>query len=222
MLKSACGAIVAAAATLLFPAVGLACDGGKTLLEDKFEKLNPAWGFTLDAATEKLDSNGLSFDYPPNYYRRGLSQLSYYSDYVACATFTVKFTCTNANQCESQPYVGLVVLANDSKNFYTFEVSAPYGTYSLSRVQNNKWLYPVSWTALPDGKKFMSGERLELQATVKGSNMKFKVNGKDVLDFDGVAPDGGSLVGWEVGTYQVDTKNSQFSLSNVTIKELPQ
>ena len=222
MLKSVLGAIAVAAGMTLVPGIGLACEGGKTLLEDKFEKFNPAWGFTIDPASEKIDANGLSFDYPPNYYRRGISQLSYYNDYVACATFTVSFTCTNPDQCESQPYVGLVVLGNDNKNFYTFEVAAAYGTYSLSRVQNNKWLYPIGWTALPDGKKFMSGEKIELQATVKGSNMKFKVNGKEVLEFDGVAPEGGSLVGFEVGTYQIDTKNSQFSLSNVTVKELPQ
>jgi hypothetical protein len=220
MLKSVIGAIAVVAGTMLVPTLGQACEGGKVLLEDKFDKLNPAWGFTLDAATEKLDANGLSADAPPNYYRRALSQLSYYTDYVACATFTTVFTCTNTSQCESQPYVGIVVLAGDSKNFYTFEVSPSYNTYSLSRVQNNKWLYPIGWTAMPDNKKFATGEKIELEAAVKGSNMKFKVNGKQVLEFEGVAPDGGSLVGFELSTFASDTKNSRFQLSNFTVKEL--
>jgi hypothetical protein len=30
------------------------------------------------------------------------------------------------------------------------------------------------------------------------------------------------LIGFEVGTYASDTKNSQMSLSNVVVKELPQ
>jgi hypothetical protein len=220
MLKSLVCAAAVSAAAMFVPSLGVACEGGKVLFEDKFEKFNPAWGFTLDAATEKIDPNGLSFEYPPNFYRRGISQLSYYNDYVACATYTVSFTCTNSSQCESQPSAGLIVLAGDTKNFYTFAVSPSYGTYSLSRMQNNKWLTPVAWTAMADGKKFSSGERFEIQATVKGSNMKFKVNGKDVLEFDGVAPEGGSLVGFEVSTYQSDTKNSQFTLSGVTVKEL--
>jgi hypothetical protein len=221
MFKSAISAFTVAAGIMIFPSLGLACDGGKTLLEDKFEKLNPAWGFSLDPATEKIDANGYRADFPPNAYRRGISQLSYYTDYVACATFAMSFTCTNKDQCESLPYVGLVVLANDSKNYYAFEVSTAYGNYSLTRVQNNKWLFPIAWTALPDGKKFTSGEKIEIEAVVKGSTMKFKVNGKDVTDFEGVAPEGGSLIGFEVSTNSTDTANSQFSLSNVTVKELP-
>jgi hypothetical protein len=67
----------------------------------------------------------------------------------------------------------------------------------------------------------MSGEKFEIEAVVKGPSMKFKINGKDVAEFEGVAPDGGSLVGFEVSTNGTDTKNTQFSLSNVTIKELP-
>lgn len=220
MLKSAIAAVVVAAGTTLVPSLGQACEGGKVLLEDKFEKLNPAWGFSLDPKTEKIEAGGYKADFPPNSYRRGLSQLSYYTDYVACVTFTMNFTCTDANKCETQGYFGIVVLAADNKNFYTFDISPPYGTYSLYRVQNDKWLTPVSWTALPDT-KFKPGEKVELQATVKGGNMKFKVNGKQVLEFDGVAPDGGSLVGFELASMSADTKNTTFDLTNFTVKELP-
>jgi hypothetical protein len=222
VFKSVVKALTIAAGIVVFPSLGLACDGGKTLLEDKFAKMNPAWGFSLDPATEKIDPNGYAADFQPNMYRRGVSQLSFYTDYVACATFTMNFTCTNKDQCESQPYVGLVLLANDNKNFYSFEVGPAYSTYSLARVQNNKWLFPIGWTALPDGKTIMSGEKFEIEAVVKGPSMKFKINGKDVVEFEGVAPDGGSLVGFEVSTNATDTKSTQFSLSNVTIKELPQ
>ena len=222
VFKSAISAFAVAAGIMIFPSFGLACEGGKTLYEDKFEKLNPAWGFTIDPATEKIDPSGYAVDFPPNAYRRGLSQIGYYNDHVFCATFTTSFTCTNKDACESQPFVGLVVLANDAKNYYAFEVATGYGNYSLSRVQNGKYLYPIGWTALPDNKKFASGEKFEIQATVKGSTMSSKVNGKPVLDFEGVAPEGGSLIGFEVGTYASDTKNSQMSLSNVVVKELPQ
>ncbi len=220
MLKAAVCAAVAAIGTMIVPSIGLACEGGKVLFEDKFETFSPAWGFTLDAATEKIDPIGLSFDYPLNLYRRAINQVSYENGYVACATITASFTCTNASQCESQGSIGLVILAADPKSFYVFAVSPAYSSYSLSRLQNEEWLTSIAWTALPNGKRFISGERFEMQATVKGSNMKFKVNGKDILEFDGVAPAGGSLVGFEVATYQTDTKNSQFTLSNLTVKEL--
>lgn len=222
MLKSLIAAIVVLVGTMLVPSLALACEGGKVLFEDKFEKFNPAWGFTLDPKTEKLDASGLVFDYPPNSYRRGISQLSFYTDYVACVTFTVKFTCTDPAKCETQPYFGLVVLAADSQNFYAFDVAPATNTFGLYRMQNNKWLNPIAWTAMPDNKKFANSEKVEVQATVKGGNMKFKVNGKDLLEFDGVAPDGGSLVGFEMTTISSDTKNTLFNLSNVTIKELPQ
>lgn len=222
MLKSIVGAIVVVAGTMLVPTLGLACEGGKVLLEDKFEKLNPAWGFTLDAAIEKVGPGGFVAEAPPNYYRRTLSQLSYYTDYVACATFKTTFTCTNTNQCESQPYVGIVVMSADTRNFYVFEVATSYNTYSLSRVQNNKWLYPVGWTAIPGGKAFKSGDTVEVQATVKGTNMKFAIDGQQVLEFDGAGPTDGSLVGFELSTYASDTKPSQFTMTNFTVKELPQ
>jgi hypothetical protein len=222
VFKSVVKALTVAAGIVIFPSLGVACEGGKTLFEDKFTKLNPAWGFSLDPATEKIDPSGYAVDFPPNAYRRGLSQVGYYNDYVACATFTINFTCTNKDACESSPYVGLVILGNDNKNFYTFEVGMAYSSYNLTRVQNGKWLFPIAWTALPDNKKFASGEKFEIQAIVKGSTMSFKVNGKSVTDFEGVAPADGSLVGFEVATTSADTKNSQISLSNFIVKELPQ
>lgn len=212
---------LATAAALLLPAAAGACDGGATLMDDGFHTFSPAWGFALDPPSETIDGNGLSFAFGANRYRRGISQLSYYDDYVACATFRVTFTCTDAKQCETQPYVGLIVLGNDNRNFYTFEVSPATASFSLSRLQNNKWLYPVGWTPLPAGISVASGDLLELQATVKGSTMSFEVNGKDVLTFDGTAPEGGSLVGFEVGTHATDTAVSKISLSKVTVRSLP-
>ena len=99
VFKSAINAFAVAAGIMIFPSLALACEGGKTLFEDKFAKLNPAWGFSLDPATEKIDPSGYAVDFPPNAYRRGLSQVGYYNDYVACATFTVNFTCTNKDAC---------------------------------------------------------------------------------------------------------------------------
>lgn len=221
MLKSVIAAIVVLAGTMLAPTLGVACEGGKVLLEDKFTKLSPAWGFSLDPKTEKVDAGGYTVDFPPNNYRRGLNQAGYFdNNYVACATFVMNFVCSDPAKCENQGYLGLVVLGADSKNFYTFDLSPPFGTYSVFRVQNDKWLTPVPWTAIPDT-KFKPGDKIELQATVQGGNMKFKVNGKDVVEFDGIAPDGGSLVGFELASMQADTKNTQFSLSNFTVKELP-
>lgn len=214
-------ALCTLAGLLACAGASFACEGGKTLMEDKFTKLNPAWGFSLDTNTEKIDGNGYFADFPPNSYRRGLSQLSYYTDYVACATWTVNYVCTSSSSCEGSPQAGLIVLAADDKNFYTFDIAPAYGSFDLTRQQNGKWLYPIGWTLLPSGKKFTSGERFELSAVVKGSHVTFKLNGDTVTEFDAVAPEGGSLVGFQLTTSSMDTKNSQLSLSSYEVRELP-
>ena len=59
MLRAFLRTMAVTVALVAIPAVGQACEGGRVLMDDSFTKLNPAWGVSLDAKSEKIDSNGL-------------------------------------------------------------------------------------------------------------------------------------------------------------------
>jgi hypothetical protein len=220
MLKTIMSAAIVAAGIALMPAAGFACEGGKVLMDDNFTKLNPAWGVSLNPPSETLDADGLSVDYAPGAVKRALSQWGFFDNAVTCATFSVSYRCGDPVKCDTQPYVGLVVLGSDLANYYTFEVAPLVGIYSIQRLQNNRWLTPVAWTRLPSGKRYLSGDKFELSAVVRGGQVTFKLNDQPVAEFEGLAPEGGSLVGFELAAAQRGDVKSRISLSNFEVREL--
>ena len=189
-------------------------------MDDSFTKLNPAWGVSLDEKSEKIDSNGLSVSYAPGGVKRALSQWGFFDNAVACASFTVDYKCTDAEKCETQPYVGLVVWGTDLANYYTFEVAPLVGIYSVQRLQDNRWLTPVAWSKLPGGKKIDSGQKFEISAVVKGGQVTFKLDDQTVAEFEALAPEGGSLVGFEMAAAQNGSAKSDISLSRFEVREI--
>ena len=220
MLKVILSAAAVATGIFLAPAAAFACEGGKVLMEDNFNKLNRAWGVAIDPKLERVDGEGLSTDYPPGTVKRAISQWGFFDNAVACATYTVAYRCTDADQCETQPYVGLVVWGVDLENYYAFEVAPLVGIYSVQRLQNNKWLTPVNWSALPGGRKFAAGDKFELSAVMKGNMVTFKVNDRAVIEFEAMAPEGGSLVGFELAAAQTGRAKTQLNLSRFEVREL--
>ncbi|MEW9808454.1 hypothetical protein [Mesorhizobium marinum] len=208
------------AGILIAPAAASACEGGKVLMEDSFNKLNRAWGVAIDPKLERIDGDGLSTDYPPGTVKRAISQWGFFDNAVACATFSVAYSCTDADRCETQPYVGLIVWGVDLENYYAFEVAPLVGIYSVQRLQNNKWLTPVNWTALPGRTKFNAGDKFEISAVMKGGLITFKVNDRPVIEFEAMAPDGGSLVGFELAAAQTGRSKTQLNLSRFEVREL--
>ena len=166
MLRAFLSAAAVLGGILLSPAAAFACEGGKVLMEDNFSKLNRAWGVAIDPKLERIDGEGLSTDYPAGTVKRAISQWGFFDNAVACATYSVAYRCTDADKCETQPYVGLVVWGVDLENYYAFEVAPLVGIYSVQRLQNNKWLTPVNWTALPGGRKFAAGDKFEISAVM--------------------------------------------------------
>lgn len=220
MLKAVVMTMAVAAGMVAVPSISSACEGGRVLMDDSFTKLNPAWGVSLDDKSERIDSNGLSVSYEPGGVKRALSQWGYFDNAVACATYTVEYQCTDAEKCETQPYVGLVVWGKDLANYYTFEVAPLVGIYSVQRLQDNRWLTPVAWSTLPDDKKFASGEKFEISAVVKGNQVTFKLNDQTVVEFEALAPEGGSLVGFEMAAAQNGSAKSDISLSRFEVREI--
>lgn len=219
MLRIFLRAAAVAAGILVAPAA-FACEGGKVLMEDNFTKLNRAWGVAIDPKLERVDGEGLSTDYPPGTVKRAISQWGFFDNAVACATYSVAYNCTEADRCETQPYVGLIVWGVDLENYYAFEVAPLVGIYSVQRLQNNKWLTPVNWTALPGGRKFAAGDKFEISAVMKGNMVTFKVNDRPVIEFEAMAPEGGSLVGFELAAAQTGRAKTQLNLSRFEVREL--
>lgn len=220
MFKAVLRTMATAAGLVAIPALGHACEGGRVLMDDSFTKLNPAWGVSLEEKTEKIDSSGLSVSYEPGGVKRALSQWGFFDNAVACASYTVEYECTDAGQCETQPYVGLVVWGEDLANYYTFEVAPLVGIYSVQRLQDNRWLTPVAWSKLPGGKKIESGQKFELSAVVKGNQVTFKLDDQTVVEFEALAPEGGSLVGFELAASQDGKAKSEISLSRFEVREI--
>ncbi len=210
----------AVATGILVSGTAFACEGGKVLMEDSFNKINRAWGVAIDPKLERVDGEGLSTDYPAGTVKRAISQWGFFDNAVACATYTVSYRCTDADRCETQPYVGLIVWGKDLENYYTFEVAPLVGIYSVQRLQNNKWLTPVNWSALPGGRKFAAGDKVELSAVMKGNQVTFKVNDRPVVEFEAMAPEGGSLVGFELAAAQTGNAKTQLNLSRFEVREL--
>ena len=136
MLRGLLSAAALVAGILLSPAA-FACEGGKVLMEDNFSKLNRAWGVAIDPKLERVDGEGLSTDYPPGTVKRAISQWGFFDNAVACATYSVTYNCTEADRCETQPYVGLIVWGVDLENYYAFEV-APLVGFELAAAQTGR------------------------------------------------------------------------------------
>jgi hypothetical protein len=182
----------------------LACGAGKLLFEDKFDKLDPAWGITLKDGWSV--GQGLKMTLKPNDAETFLNQASLYDNYEVCMTVASQFTGDDT----TDPYV--IFWGADSDNFYEAGVGAHYGKYTVWRKQHAKWLNPVAWTETPTVKKG-SGAVNEISVTVTGKHAVVDINGQRVTEFDGQPPDGGSQIGIDA---DCDKDNKNACVVNIT------
>lgn len=196
--KLACAILGAIGVAAVSASPAMACGSGKILFEDKFEKLDPAWGMTLgDGWT--TGPEGLKMVLKPNDAEPYLNQTSLYDDYEVCMTVTAEFTGDDF----VDPYV--MFWGSDSDNYYEAGVGPHYGKYSVFRKQRGKWLSPVAWTESPAVRKG-SGAQNEVSVVVQGNHAIISINGEKVTEFTGQAPDGGSQIGID-GDCDKDNKN---------------
>jgi hypothetical protein len=192
----------------------IACGKGKLILEDKFETLNPAWGFDANEPTRSNGPDGLVYKLPPSDDVMSYNnQSDLYDNYEVCAVF-------NSNVPEkSNGMVGVVFWANDYNNKYRFEILPFNGTYELERKKNNKWIMPISATpsdAIQKGTNVTN----EISVTVKDNKATFAVNGKNVTGFTGAPPEGGSMFGFVMATDAKDSGPSTLNLKSIQLREV--
>ncbi|MFO1088074.1 MAG: hypothetical protein U1E46_00680 [Hyphomicrobiales bacterium] len=200
-----------------------ACGQGKLLLEDKFAKPSPVWGLRVDDKIDKFGPSGYQVTLTGDQQRDLLNQSGYFDNYEVCLTVSAPPQCSKTDTCEAKPLVGLTFWGVDTSSKYSLDISPTFATYSISREQNNKWLRPIPWTNLPDDamKPQFKGP-IELSVQVKGSSLVASINGVKVTDFDGMPPNGGSLVGFSIWTSESDTSPSTFNVTDFQVRELPQ
>jgi hypothetical protein len=191
-----------------------ACSNGKLLFEDKFQTLDLAWGIAPLDSSHSVGADGLVYNLAPSTNFVFLSQTSYYDNYEVCAQFSTKFP-EKANV-----YVGLAFWGSDNSNVYELDVFPGNGNYAVFRAQGNKYLKPVPFTVDPAVVKDQNGIN-ELSTTVNGNHAVVSINGKKVAEFNGIAPDGGSLVGLNIGADKGDTGPSVVTIKDFQVRALP-
>ena len=197
-------AAAAALAAVLSAAPVAACTGTTELFADDFSIADPAWGnyqgttFSSGQMTIEAEAGG-------GYML--LNQFALYQDFDICMDVV---------QHVSDPSTGwasLIFWGLDYDNFYMLDV-AGNGYVRVTRVQNARWLSPVSWT-LTEGVVNPGEELNRLRVRAKGNEAQIFINGKEIVSFRGQPPDGGGLIG-VYGTAPVDTA-ATFDFSNVLI-----
>jgi hypothetical protein len=165
-----------------------ACNAGKTIFADTFQTLDPSWGAAASDKGLFVDAGTLVVKPNPGYYRQPLSQSDYYGDGDLC-------TETNFidNPDASQTEAGVIFWGSDYDNFYLFRISG-LGTYGVARRSHGKWLTPINWTS-SSAIKQGTNQWNELDVQMKGNQAILFINGTQVAQFNGTAPDGGGLIG---------------------------
>jgi hypothetical protein len=171
-----------------------ACGNGKVIYEDKFETLDPSWGKASDRLS--VDQGALVIKAEPGQGRWALSQSDVYADAAICVDATVM----NVPDPNSG-FTAIVFWYQDDSNYYEFGYW-PAGDIRVNRVIKGKTLYPFPDTDIPALKKD-AGQTNTLEVQTVGNKATLFVDGTQVGEFNGKAPEGGGLVGLE--TYSPKT-----------------
>jgi 3-keto-disaccharide hydrolase len=165
-----------------------ACGNGKVIYEDKFATLDPSWGTPSDRLS--VDNGALVIKPEPGTGRWAISQSDFYGDAAICADVTV----VNVPDPNSG-FTAIVFWYQDNTNYYEFGYW-PGGDIRVNRVSKGRTLYPVPQTDTPALKKG-AGQTNSLEVQTVGNRATLFVNGTNIAEFNGKAPEGGGLVGLE-------------------------
>lgn len=191
---------VAVAAVLLTVISSFAA--GNVLFEDKFATLDPAWAAPsewINVKDGKLIINGEK-NLADNYLNQG-AILPNDMDASVNMTF-IKAADINYGS-------GLLFWAKDYNGWYCALINAD-GWFAVQRRVGDRFLMPVNWIK-SDAIKKGAGVENQFRVVTKGSQATVYINGKQVISFSGQAPEGGSLIGFRVGSGPKESNSVAFS-----------
>jgi hypothetical protein len=191
----------------------IACGSGKVLFEDKFDTLDPAWGFPDKDDDRSNGPGGLVYKLAPADHATFLNQAGLYDDYEVCVLFNIE------GPDNGYGYVSADFWGSNNDNFYGADIYPIQGTYDVYRVERSKTLYPVSEKS---DASIVKGSKTdnEISVTVKGNKSTVAFNGKKVIDFTGQPPDGGSVFGFSFGTSKDDSGPSTLTIKSIQVREV--
>jgi hypothetical protein len=163
-----------------------ACDSANALFEDNFESLDPSWGAPDNVVSAKDGS--LVLKPQAGYWRFVPSESDLYQDVSVCVDATI----VEAPK-EDSSAAGVLFWFSDWNNLYVFEYYSD-GGFSVERLSKGKWLLPVPYTENAAIKKGV-GQPNQIEVKMKGKQATIFINGTQVAQFKGVAPQDGGKVG---------------------------
>ncbi|CAN5339648.1 hypothetical protein BH10PSE9_BH10PSE9_00030 [soil metagenome] len=186
-MKKSILALSTLAAVAILPlafAAALACEGPDVIYSDDFSTADPVWGKSNGT---KIENGKLTITAGANKTYQLQNQSGFFEDMDYCAD-VVQHT-DDANNSDG----GLMFWGADSNNYYLFLVSIT-GSGKVVRLQNNRWVTPLGWTA-NDAIKTKNTDVNSLRVVTKGNQATFYVNGKEFGKLKGLPPQGGGLIG---------------------------
>jgi hypothetical protein len=213
-VKALRGALIVIAGAVLGTNLAEACGTGKVLFEDKFDTLNPVWGFGPNVPQRSIGPNGLTYSLTGNDVSADrLNQAELYQDHEICTVYSAKVP------EKSNTQVGINFWASDDKNMYSLYVYPFWGTYTILRYQNNKVLKPIPVTAA-DAIHKGTDVTNEIDVVLKGNKATLVINGTKVTEFSGHAPDGGGFFGFLIYPGKDDPGPSTVNLKSIQVREV--
>ena len=120
----------------------------------------------------------------------------------------------------SNGYFGLDFWGVDNNNNYSFDIFPKDGGFGGYRIQSGKTLKPVPYQQ-NSAIKVEPNSPNEIDIVVKGSHAVVLINGSQVAEFDGIPPDGGGLVGLDMGTGSSNSGPTSVTFSDFQVREVP-
>lgn len=174
-----------------------------------------SWGFAAEDDTRTYGPSGATWVVQPNSSWSPLNQTSLYDDFELCAKVSMDYPET------SNGWVGVTFWGVDSSNNYSVDIYPKDGGIGVFRLQKGKALKPAPYqtsdAVLKDPKAVN-----EISVVVKGKHATVTVNGKQVVEFNGIPPEGGGLVGIDLGTGSEDSGPSSITFADFQVRALPE
>ena len=164
---------------------------GKTVFEDKFANLDPAWGSPGPIMNVKDGKFVITPE--KNTTQTILNQANIIPNDME-ASYALTFVQAPAPTWGS----GLVFWAKDYDEYYAVLMNAQ-GWFAVQRHVAGRYLLPVAWREAEVIKKGAGAEN-QVKVTTKGNQAAVAINGKEVISFNGQPPEGGSLIGFKVAS----------------------
>jgi hypothetical protein len=196
-MRSSLLSVAAAAVWLAASGSALqACEGGKTLFEDHFDRLEPTWGKTDESFYVK-DGQLLVLPDPDQAYY-AFNESGFYDDVTYCVTVVA----VNADLA-GDSFGGLIFWGVDNDNYYSLSITAD-GYAAVFRRNKGKMAAQIAWAKFAAIEKG-DGASNELSVVTKGKRATVYVNGSRFGQINGQPPKDG----WQFGVRAASPKNSR-------------